>query len=125
MSVIGIVGSRRRDAKCDYELTEKKFLEIYQEGDTIVSGGCLQGGDRFADIIAKKYGLTITIHYPNWGKYGKGAGFVRNTKIAEGTDKLIACVATDRKGGTEDTITKFIKCHNIHPSVIKDCLFLV
>lgn len=125
MRIIGIVGSRKRDAKCDYELTEKKFLDIYQEGDTIVSGGCPQGGDRFAEIIAKKYGLTITIHYPDWKKYGRGAGFVRNTKIAY-ANKLIACVAADRKGGTEDTIKKFIDRLNLlYSPVIDDYLFLV
>ena len=123
MSVIGIVGSRRRDAKCDYELTERKFLDIYQEGDTIVSGGCPQGGDRFAEMIAKRGGLTITIHYPNWSKYGKGAGFVRNTKIADDADKLIACVAADRTGGTEDTVEKFD--NNLPSNEIANYLFLV
>lgn len=109
MSTIGVIGSRRRDTKQDYELTEKQFLAIYQEGDIIVSGGCPKGGDRFAEMIAKKYGLTIITHYPNWKKYGRGAGFVRNTKIAADANKLIACTAADRKGGTEDTIKKFLK----------------
>jgi hypothetical protein len=36
----------------------------------------------------------------------KAAGFVRNTKIAEECDVLIAVVASDRLGGTEDTIRK-------------------
>ena len=111
MSTIGIIGSRRRDSSWDYDLVENRFLLIYKEGDVIVSGGCKKGGDRFAEIIARKYGLTIIIHYPNWTKYGRGAGFVRNTPIAENSDKLIACAAKDRKGGTEDTIKKFSKAH--------------
>ena len=112
MSVIGIVGSRRRDTEEDYKLVEKQFLVIYQEGDIIVSGGCHEGGDRFAERIAKKFGLTIVIHYPNWKKHGRGAGFVRNTKIADNAGKLIACVAADRTGGTEDTIKKFNVYHS-------------
>lgn len=104
---IGIVGSRRRNSYLDYQLVEKTFLDIYREGDRIVSGGCPQGGDRFAEVLAKKYQVPITIHYAEWGKYGKGAGFARNGTIANEADILIACVSEDRFGGTEDTIKKF------------------
>ena len=60
----------------------------------------------FAEIIAKQSGSSIIIHYPDWNTHGKSAGFIRNTLIAEDCDVLIACVAEDRKGGTEDTIKK-------------------
>ena len=104
--VIGIVGSRRRANDADLFLLTEQFDKIYESGDTLVSGGCPTGGDNFAERIAKKAGLTITIHYPDWDQYGKGAGFVRNTKIAEDCDVLLALVASDRKGGAEDTIKK-------------------
>ncbi len=45
----------------------------------------------------------------NWKKFGRAAGFIRNTDIAENSDILIACVSKDRTGGTEDTIKKFLK----------------
>ena len=106
MKTIGIVGSRRRDSEKDFAACCEALNKIFEEGDQLVSGGCPKGGDRFAEIIAKKSGLTIIIHYPNWKKYGKSAGFIRNTKIAEDCDVLIAVVAEDRKGGTEDTIKK-------------------
>jgi len=106
MKTIGIVGSRRRDSKDDFEACCKALHEVFEEGDRLVSGGCPKGGDKFAEIIAKKAGLTIIIHYPNWERYGKSAGFQRNTNIAEDCDVLIAIVAKDRKGGTEDTIKK-------------------
>ena len=106
--LIGIVGSRRRNSSTDYDLCEKKFLELYKEGDWLVSGGCPIGADNFAEKIAKKYGITILIHYPNWNKYGKSAGFKRNGFIANDSDILISCVALDRKGGTEDTNEKFL-----------------
>ena len=72
----------------------------------IVSGGCTKGGDRFAEMIAKYYGLSILIYYPDWNGDGKAAGFIRNTFIAKRCDVLIACVVKNGKGGTEDTIDK-------------------
>jgi len=105
---IGIVGSRRRDTPSDAAVVIKAFEDIYQEGDWIISGGCPKGGDRFAEWIAKNYGIPILIFYPNWARYGRSAGFIRNIPIAEySTKALIACVAEDRTGGTEDTIKKF------------------
>lgn len=106
---IGIVGSRRRNKKEDFKLIKDKLLEYYEEGDIIVSGGCRSGADRFAETLARDLGITIIIHHANWDKYGKKAGLIRNTKIAEDSDWLIACVSSDRTGGTEDTIKKFDK----------------
>jgi hypothetical protein len=109
MKKIGIIGSRRRNAGIDQKAVREKFLEIFEDDDWIVSGGCPQGGDRFAEKIAKDYGIPIVIFYPNWKKYGKAAGIIRNTNIADNSDVIIACVAEDRTGGTEDTIKKFLK----------------
>jgi hypothetical protein len=109
MKKIGIVGTRRRDSAGAFREVEKKFFELYEEGDWIVSGGCAKGGDRFAEVIAKKHGIPIIIFYPNWGKYKKGAGLVRNRDIAVESDVLIGCVAKDRTGGTENTLEQFRK----------------
>jgi len=108
---IGIIGSRRRDTTADFLLTLDAFLTVYTDGDTIVSGGCPKGGDRFAEMIASRQNVPIKIYYPNWAKFGRSAGFVRNTDIARDADVLIACVAPDRMGGTEDTIRKFQQFH--------------
>lgn len=106
--VIGIVGSRRRNKGADLQLTVTAFHKIYEKGDTLVSGGCPQGGDRFCEIIAGANTIPITIHHAEWDKFGKSAGFKRNTYIARDADVLIAVVAADRKGGTEDTIKKYL-----------------
>ena len=108
MKVIGIVGSRRRNTKEDLMKVAKALGDVYEVGDTIVSGGCPQGGDRFAEILAAKQDVPIKIHRAEWGKYGRSAGFKRNIYIAQDADVLIACVAADRTGGTEDTIRKFL-----------------
>jgi len=119
--VIGIVGTRGRDDQFSYKLVEQKFLSIYEEGDFICSGGCSKGGDRFAEMIAKDHGIPIIIFYANWKKFGKGAGFVRNSDIAKNSDLIIACVMRHQEGvekvlkrktgGTEDTLRKYVKSH--------------
>ena len=108
MKTIGIVGSRSRNSLKDQIAVHQAFKKIYQDRDYIVSGGCPSGADRFAEIIAKKEQVPITIYYAQWGKLGKAAGFIRNGDIAIKADVLIACVAEDRTGGTEDTIKKFL-----------------
>lgn len=104
---IGIVGSRRRDTEDDYNKVLKAFFKLWTPGDRIVSGGCPEGGDRFAELIALRHQVPIMIHYAAWNRIGDKAGFERNTDIANDADILIACVAPDRTGGTEDTIKKF------------------
>jgi hypothetical protein len=111
--VIGIIGSRRRASPADYKLIFAAFERLYEPGDRIVSGGCPQGGDAYAEIIARQQQVPITIHYARWKEFGKRAGFVRNLQIATDADVLIACVAADRTGGTEDTIKKFQQIHQL------------
>lgn len=111
MKNIGIIGSRRRNIANDYFLVLDAFRGIYEDGDQIVSGGCPQGGDYFAEKIARDHQVPIKIYYAQWKKLGRSAGFARNGDIARDSDVLIACVAPDRTGGTEDTIKKFQKLH--------------
>jgi len=106
---IGIIGTRRRDSEKDFKACKDVFFSIYKDGDEIVSGGCPKGADSMAEAIAKKYQIPIKIYYAQWDKLGKRAGFARNTDIARDADNLIAVVAEDRTGGTEDTIKKFLK----------------
>jgi hypothetical protein len=127
---IGIIGTRKRDSLIDYREVRFAFNKVYQEGDRICSGLCPKGGDRFAVIIADELRLpdkerlwfppkwddlkvpNARIKYNKWGKpYNAKAGFDRDTDIARESDILIACVAKDRKGGTEDTIKKWKKFH--------------
>jgi len=123
LKIIGIIGTRRRDDSSTFSLIGEQFFKIYEKGDWICSGGCEEGGDRFAEKIAKDHGIPIIIFYPAWrdldapgavikrnkyGEYNANAGFDRNTPIAQTSHVIIASVASDRKGGTEDTLKKFI-----------------
>lgn len=127
MRYIGIVGSRRRNSSADKTLVYQKFRELYTSSDRVVSGGCPQGADNFAEWIAKVEQVPILIYYAQWDKHGRSAGFVRNGDIAKDANILIACVAPDRTGGTEDTVVKFLKdCHMTEEQAIAaGRLFLV
>jgi len=108
MKTIGIIGTRRKNEIWHYRKVEQEFLKCYEEGDVICSGLCPKGADKFALHLSKVYN-TKTLWFPaDWKKYGKAAGFKRNTDIAFKSDILIALVSDDRTGGTEDTIKKFL-----------------
>lgn len=128
-----IIGTRKRDTKEDFEIVWQAFRKYYEEGDTIISGGCPQGGDRFAEVIARRMGLTesnggLTIHRP--AKVESGAPqwrytqefYKRNGLVANETEEdsiVLACVAPDRTGGTEDTIKKINRRGKIDPNNIR------
>lgn len=60
-------------------------------GDTTVVHGNARGVDRVAHQEAQKAGLMVEIHPADWDYYGKGAGLIRNEKMASlGADLLIA-----------------------------------
>lgn len=109
---LGVVGSRRRDTEKDKAVVKEAVLRF--DKPVLVSGGCPHGADRFAEELAEELGLEIIIYYPDMtgvdsrGSYAK-ACYARNKLIAQKSDVLIACVAPDRKGGTENTIKEFIK----------------
>ena len=112
MKRIIIIGSRRRNEPEDFLIVEKHLLSIYEKGDLLVSGGCPTGGDHFAEELSAKYNVWMVVWPAEWNKDGQyrcWAGFERNTIIAQNGDVIIACVASDRTGGTEDTIKKFKK----------------
>lgn len=130
MKTIGIIGTRSRDTHDDLLKVEYAFLQVYEEGDMICSGGCPEGGDRFAEIIADEYGIPIKIHKPDKSKLDPEKmkinprwayaeiNYARNTLVAQDSNIIIACVAENRKGGTEDTIKKYIKFWEREPILV-------
>ncbi len=62
---------------------------LFAEATEIISGGA-KGVDSLGEVIANMCGLPVKQFIPDWTKYGKKAGFLRNIEMAEYADALIA-----------------------------------
>lgn len=118
-----MVGSRTYPADSEYfeTLDSKEQDEVLQkgrahvarffshlEGDiTIVSGGA-RGVDSWAAELANESGFRLVEIRPNWKKYGRGAGFHRNTEIVRAADDVVA-FWDQVSNGTFDTIKKAVE----------------
>lgn len=92
---IAVVGSREFKAR-DYLIhtLKEEYRNLYE--GTIISGGA-RGVDTLAiDIVNElnsefeRTKLKIKVFVAEWDKYGKKAGFLRNKRIVDAADKLIA-----------------------------------
>ena len=74
-------------------------LEPYLPPDCteIVSGGA-KGVDRLAAAYAKEKGLLLTEFLPDYARYGRGAPLLRNRRIVEYADAVLAFWDGSSKG---------------------------
>ena len=95
---IGIVGSRNFG---DLEKV-KEYVKSLDKDTIIVSGGA-KGVDETAEKMGEELGMKVVLFKPDWKKYGRGAGIVRNKEICEYSDMI--CAFWDGKSkGTLNTI---------------------
>lgn len=71
---------------------------------SVVLCGMAPGADTCGFVWAKRQGIKIEKHPADWGRYGLGAGPIRNRKMAERATHLIA-FWDGRSRGTLDMIT--------------------
>ena len=105
---IAIVGSRSFSDYSELENKVQKFLADWDcelNSVEIVSGGAV-GADSLGELFAKNHQLEMISILPDWKKYGRGAGIVRNREIAETADAVIAFWDGASKG-TKSTIDFF------------------
>ncbi len=92
MKVI-IAGLRRFN---DYDLFKAKLEQMIQDNEIemteIVSGGA-SGVDSMAERYANENGISVKVFQADWKKYGRGAGPLRNKKMAEYVGEKGALVA--------------------------------
>jgi len=93
MKVI-IAGSRSID---DYAVICEAIKNSGFEITSVVSGGAV-GVDSLGEVYATNNGLPLFQFFPNWSKWGRGAGFVRNKQMARFADALIAIWDGESRG---------------------------
>jgi len=108
---VAIVGSRSFN---NYDIAKKVLSEMIQPEDIIVSGGA-KGADTLAEKFAKEFENDVIIHKPQWDRYGKEAGIIRNGKIIEDCDYVIA-FWDGKSRGTGNTIQR---AKNVNKQVIQ------
>jgi predicted Rossmann fold nucleotide-binding protein DprA/Smf involved in DNA uptake len=101
---IAIVGARARTDQHNVVA----FVASLPAGVTVVSGGC-RGVDTWAAEAARARGLAVVEHRPDGTGVRTRAEAVRryherNALVVADADMVVAFVAADRKGGTENTI---------------------
>lgn len=79
---LAIIGSR---SLCDVDISGY----ISEPPDEIVSGGAV-GVDTCAREYAKKEGIRLVEFLPEYSRFGRGATIVRNKKIVEYSDSILA-----------------------------------
>jgi len=104
---LAIVGGRDFD---DYTLLEVWVDSVMsmqfdrEDKVSIISGGA-KGVDSLGEQYANNHKLGKVICKPNWDKYGKSAGFIRNQTIVDNCDMVLA-FWDGQSRGTADTIEK-------------------
>ena len=79
-------------------------LSEYKATDqiTILSGGC-KGADSLGERFARENGFPIKRFLPDWEKYGKAAGPLRNKQMVDVCHKVI-CFWDGKSKGTKSLI---------------------
>jgi hypothetical protein len=90
---VAIVGSRSFN---DYDLL-KQTLDSIKDISLVISG-CAKGADNLGELYAKERGIPTLLFRPDWKKYGKAAGFIRNKEIISNADFVIAFYDGASKG---------------------------
>ena len=108
---IGIIGSRSFN---DYDYFKEiiDFIVCACGVDNIISGGA-KGADSFAERYAEECKIKIIVHKPDWNKYGKKAGYLRNIEIVNDSDIVVAFWDGKSKG-TQHTINLCKKNNKRH-----------
>jgi len=85
---LAVVGSRNFN---DYDLMKRYLDKIHSvEPITCIVSGGAQGADKLSEKWAHDNEISKIIFKPDWNRYKKAAGFIRNETIIKTADKVIA-----------------------------------
>lgn len=109
---LAIVGSRHfRNSQFFHQAILDWIDRFKTTPDQIISGGA-KGADQLARDYARKNHIPLKEFLPDWSRYGKAAGPIRNNQIVKEATHILAFLS--RHGsGTQDTIRKGKKAGKI------------
>lgn len=96
---LAIIGSRKFNNKV---ILNKVLNEYVDKVNLVISGGAF-GADFMGEEWAKENKIETSIFKPDWEKFGKSAGFIRNQDIVKNSDEVVAFWDGKSKG-TEHSI---------------------
>jgi hypothetical protein len=101
---LAIVGYRGFTDETVFMETMQAFVAKYGLPELVVSGGAA-GADTMGELWAAICGIPTRILTPDWRRYGRAAGLMRNTDIVAACTHMVAFPSIHGKG-TQDSIRK-------------------
>lgn len=100
-----------RDADIDSAIVDACIADVvdeYNDTDVEFVSGAAKGGDRLGEAFAKQHGYTVVQFTPDWDKYGRAAGPIRNKQminyIMESDNPIVIAFWDGHSAGTRNTI---------------------
>lgn len=109
-------GSRDWSQRPLVQQTLSRLLAAANQRFRVLHGGAT-GADRVSGIAADALGLDVEVMRADWNKYGKRAGFIRNTMMLERRPDYVIAFWDGCSRGTLDTIDKAVNTYRI-PTII-------
>ena len=78
-----IAGSRSFNDYSYFENWLAVYLKQFKDKQIKIISGGATGADKFAERYAKEHNIPLRLFYAKWEKYGKGAGYIRNSDMLE------------------------------------------
>jgi len=86
----------------DERAVEQILSQYMSFGDPLIVGDA-GGVDAIAAALGRRRFMKLEIHHPDWSTHGKKAGPIRNAKMLEDADLLVA-IWDGKSRGTKNTI---------------------
>ena len=110
---IAVIGSRQVTNITWFIICDT--LNEYRPG-LIISGGAA-GVDSLAEIYAAMWGIEVRVYYPDYVRYGRAATHIRNRKIVDDADLVLAFYDGESRG--TKSVIKYAHKKNREIRVIK------
>ena len=72
-----------------YSILCEAIKKIDWKPTVVISGGA-KGADKLGELYSKNNNLKLECYPAEWKKYGKSAGYIRNSEMAKNAEALIA-----------------------------------